>query len=190
MTCIVGLEHDGKVYMGGDSAGCDSWSLEVRSDVKVFQNKDYLFGFTDSFRMGQILAHCFEPPSPTTKTDTKILSEIELLKFMSSTFIDKLRKCLKSNGYATIKDNVESGGTFLIGVRGFLFKIMGDFQVGRTMCGYDAIGSGWLSARGAMFVLNSKLGDVLNSEQKITMALDTAVHDVPTVRGPYTILDI
>ena len=38
MTCIVGLVHEGVVYIGGDSAGVGGMSLTVRADEKVFQN--------------------------------------------------------------------------------------------------------------------------------------------------------
>lgn len=51
MTCIVGLEHNGRVYIGADSAGVSGWDLTVRADKKVFRNGSFLFGFTDSFRM-------------------------------------------------------------------------------------------------------------------------------------------
>ena len=62
MTCIVGLEHKGKVYIGGDSAGVAGYSLSVRADQKVFINGNFIFGFTSSFRMGQILRFGFNPP--------------------------------------------------------------------------------------------------------------------------------
>ena len=35
MTCIVGLVHEGVVYIGGDSAGVGGLSLTVRADEKV-----------------------------------------------------------------------------------------------------------------------------------------------------------
>src|SRR3546814_10742010 len=62
MTCIVGLVDDGKVYLGGDSAGVAGWSLTVRKDPKVFRVGDCIIGFTSSFRMGPLLAHSFQPP--------------------------------------------------------------------------------------------------------------------------------
>ena len=41
MTCIVGLVHGGKVYMGGDSAGVGGYCLTVRADEKVFRNGEF-----------------------------------------------------------------------------------------------------------------------------------------------------
>src|SRR3546814_12575406 len=56
------LVDDGKVYLGGDSAGVAGWSLTVRTDPQVFRVGDCIIGFTSSFRMGQLLAHSFQPP--------------------------------------------------------------------------------------------------------------------------------
>ena len=42
MTCIVGLVHEGVVYIGGDSAGVGGMSLTVRADEKVFRNGEFL----------------------------------------------------------------------------------------------------------------------------------------------------
>lgn len=52
MTCVVALKHDGRVYMGADSAGVGGYSLQIRNDPKIYRVKDLLFGFTTSFRMG------------------------------------------------------------------------------------------------------------------------------------------
>ena len=62
MTCIVGLVHEGVVYIGGDSAGVAGLSLVVRADEKVLRNGDFLMGFTTSFRMGQLLRYKLDPP--------------------------------------------------------------------------------------------------------------------------------
>ena len=43
MTAIVGLVDNGHVYMGGDSAAVNTYSLSlrVRADTKVFHNGPY-----------------------------------------------------------------------------------------------------------------------------------------------------
>ena len=64
MTAIVGLVDSGIVYIGGDSAGASGWSLTVRADAKVFFNAGYLFGFTTSYRMGQLIRYALQPPEP------------------------------------------------------------------------------------------------------------------------------
>lgn len=63
MTCIIGYndKENEKIYMIGDSAGVSNLDVTVRSDKKVFFNGDFLFGFTTSFRMGQILMNAELP---------------------------------------------------------------------------------------------------------------------------------
>ena len=108
MTCIVGVVHKGTVWIGGDSAGVDeSFGSSARSDAKIFQNGPYLMGFTSSFRMGQLLAYAFDPPKPHDDDD--------LMRFMVTDFINEARHCLLNGGFAEKKDEVETGGTFLVG---------------------------------------------------------------------------
>ena len=52
------------MYIGGDRAGVAGLSLTVRADEKVFQNGEFLMGFTTSFRMGQLLRYSLKPPPP------------------------------------------------------------------------------------------------------------------------------
>ena len=90
MTAIVGLVHERAVHLGGDSAGVAGWSLTVRADSKVFTNGPYVMGFTTSFRMGQLLRYALQAPHP----------EGDLERFMATTFIDAVRRCLKDGGWA------------------------------------------------------------------------------------------
>ena len=69
MTAIVGLVQDGSVYIGADSAGVYGMSLTVRADTKVFRKKKYLFGFTTSFRMGQLIRYAMKLPKPRGDLD-------------------------------------------------------------------------------------------------------------------------
>ncbi len=57
MTCIVGIETDKGVVIGGDSAGVSGLGLTVRADEKVFARGPFVMGFTSSFRMGQLLRY-------------------------------------------------------------------------------------------------------------------------------------
>jgi hypothetical protein len=96
MTAIAGFIHNGKVWIGGDSAGVSNFDLTLRSDAKVFCSGPFVFGFTSSFRMGQLLRYRFAPPVP---------HDDDVMKFMTVTFIDELRSCLKDGGYAQKKRN-------------------------------------------------------------------------------------
>lgn len=61
MTCIVGLAHGGKVYLGADSAGLAGDELTPRRDPKVFRVGEFVFGYgslargSDSDRRGKDL---------------------------------------------------------------------------------------------------------------------------------------
>lgn len=142
MTCIVGLVHDGIVHMAADSAGVAGLSLTVRRDRKIFRTGEFVMGFTTSFRMGQILAYNLTPQQPRDPAD--------LMRYMATDFIDSVRNCLKSGGYTTVSNNVETGGEFLVGYRGRLFHIDSDFQVGEAECLYDACGCGADIALGSL----------------------------------------
>jgi len=148
-TCIVGLVHSSKVYIGGDSAGVNSWLLAIRKrfDPKVFKNGEMIFGFTTSFRMGQILRYSLTPPKPMEGQDD--------YEYLCTTFINEVRKCLGTEGFKKTKDGVEYGGTFLLGYRGRLYQIESDFQVGRILNNYDACGCGEEYALGALKAMES-----------------------------------
>lgn len=177
MTCIVGLVHQGKVYVGGDSAGTNSnWELSIRKDRKVFVNSGYAMGFTSSFRMGQLLAYSLVPPKPTGK---------DLLRFMATEFVDAVRKCLKSGGYAETVNGTESGGCFLVGVQGRLFGIHEDFQVAENISGIDAVGCGSELAMGAMLATPKA-----KPFQRIRLALSIAERCSAGVRKPFHVVSV
>lgn len=174
MTCIVGLVEGGKVYMGGDSSGVSSWTLTIRADEKVFCNGEFLIGFTTSFRMGQLLRYAFTPPP----------IEGDLFAYMVTQFVTAVRACLKEGGYAKKENEQEEGGTFLVGVRGRLFAVCGDYQVVASADNYAAIGSGEDIALGALCATYGDLPPRLCIER----ALSAAERHNIGVRGPFTVL--
>jgi ATP-dependent protease HslVU (ClpYQ) peptidase subunit len=173
MTCIVGLRDGGRVILGGDSAGTAGHQSQVRGDRKVFANGPYVMGFTSSFRMGQLLQFALTPPEPPRRG---------LLGFMVTDFVDAVRDCLKAGGYAERDNEVESAGTFLVGVRGHLFTIEDDYQVGIPDSGYAAVGSGDDLALGALYVTSSS---DLTPEQRVHAALMASAAHNATVRAPF-----
>lgn len=172
MTCIVGQAANGKVYIGGDSAGSNGWNMVDRADRKVFKTDGVVFGFTTSYRMGQILRYCFKPPKRPIDKD--------LMEYMVVDFVDALRACLKSAGFAKKENEVESGGVFLVGVEGRLFKIEADYQVGESARLYDACGCGENYALGSLFSSKSRM-----PRERLKMALQAAESHSAGVRGPF-----
>lgn len=171
MTAIVGLVQDGAVHLGGDSAGVSGWSMTVRADTKVFHNGPYLFGFTTSFRMGQLLRWA-ELPEP----------EGDLERFMCTSFIDAIRTCLKAGGWAKTDAEREEGGDFLVGIGGRLFEVHSDYQVGEPADGYAAVGCGYDLALGALFATAHL---EMDAEDRLELALEAAERFSAGVRAPF-----
>lgn len=172
LTCIVGIAHAGRVYIGGDSAATSDWSLTIRRDPKVFVRGEFVIGFTTSFRMGQIIGYQFLPP--------KRSEGVDLFAYMTTAFVDTLRDCLKSGGFAERHNEAEKGGVFLVGVAGRLFKIDSDYQVAETIDDFDACGAGWQIALGALYATQGEL-----PADRIRIALEAAEHMNAAVRGPF-----
>lgn len=178
MTCIVGLVSDNSVYIGGDSAGINGHSLTVRADEKVFVNNGFVFGFTSSFRMGQILRFGFSPP--------KRHYDIDLYEYMVTEFVDAVRRRFHDAGFLRIDNSVEEGGTFLVGHEGRLFEINDDFQVGEALSGYNAVGCGHEIALGALYAIQ-KTGGIGDPEQAVLYALEASESHSAGVRRPFAI---
>ena len=173
MTCIVGLVHNGDVYIGGDSAGVAGLSITIRSDEKVFGNGPFIMGFTTSFRMGQLLRYKLSPPAQTVHQGD--------MEYMVTSFIDACRTCFSQNGFGDKDASV--GGNFLVGYHGKLYNIEGDYQVGVPKASFDAVGCGSDLALGAMFATEG-----LPPEKRINAALAAASTFSAGVAPPFTIL--
>ena len=182
MTCIAGLLDKQKdktvVWMGGDSAGTTiDFSQIQRADGKVFRKGDFLFGFTSSFRMGQLLRYGLVVPQKHNDTD--------LYEYMVTSFINAVRQCLKDGGYTKVENSVERGGHFLVGYQGRLFKIESDFQVGESILPYNATGCGQDMALGSLYSTEGK-----PSEERILTALRAAQQFSAGVREPFHVLNM
>lgn len=184
MTCVVGLQRDGVVYIGADSQGTSHNIKQTRTDPKVFTKGPFIIGISGSFRYGQILRFKFEPPPhhPPDKDD---------YEYMATDFVDAATESLDNGGFLTTKDGVKntdaenSYGYALIGYKGKLYYFGQDLQIGIVSDGYDAIGSGFQVALGAMWVLTQRK---LKPEDAITLALQAASELNTTVGPPYIIL--
>lgn len=173
MTCIVGVTDRKRTWIGGDSAGVGGWNLTVRKDRKVFKLGEIAIGFTSSFRMGQILRHGFEPPK---------IPRASLDRYMALDFVDALRAAFKTRGWSTTANGQDSGGVFLVGIRGRLFSIEDDYQVAEALDGFHAVGCGSEAARGALFALK---GRPLSASERVRIALRAAERLNAAVRGPF-----
>ena len=142
MTCIVGIVQDGRIYMGGDNQGSDGSNKTSLKNRKVFQNGPFLIGYTSSYRMGQLLQYSFYPPA--------IKENQDVLDYMTTDFVNSVRECLRSGGYATNDKGEERGGNFLVGYKGRLFEIQNDFSVMESSHAFNSVGCGYPYALGSL----------------------------------------
>lgn len=174
MTCIVGMEHKGEVWMGGDSAGtAGNMNQRIRGDKKVFKKGEFLFGFCGSFRMGQLLRHNLQLPPPQA-------AGVDDATYLVNDFVNAVKVCFSEG------KELPAGfeGAFLIGYRGHLYNIEGDFQVGQPEAKFDACGSGADVAVGAMHASSGEK----NPKKRIQTALEASALNNAAVRPPFTIM--
>lgn len=126
MTIIIGIEHTDSVLLAGDlEASADNISFP-QTHPKVFVKQGIVFGFSTSFRFGQLLQFCMKIPEPIPRAN--------ILEWLVSVFIPELQATLSRAEY---KDSFEC----LIGIGGELYILQPDFSVIRSAYGYAAIGS-------------------------------------------------
>ena len=181
MTCIVGLVENDKVYMGADSMSASDYQAFIRKDAKLFRNGPFLIGGTDSFRMLDLLRYSLELPDLPDDVED---DDCALHRYMATEFIDAVRETLGAGGFKKIENGVEHGGHFLVGVRGRLFEIYEDFQVGESLDSYAAVGCGAELALGSLHTTNSSILPM----ERLELALLAAEHHSTFVKRPFLYL--
>ena len=179
MTCIAAVSEKGKVYIGADSAGVAGMDVTIRADEKIFKNGECLFGFTSSFRMGQLLRYKFEIPDKPRRISNKV--------FINTFFIDGIRKCLKDGGYSEITNNKEKGGCFIVGYKGNIYQIASDFQVVQSVELFDTCGSGEDYAKAVLYITKNRK---MTPRDRIYKALQTAEYFNAGIRKPFRFLSV
>ena len=180
MTCIVGLEHEGRVWIGGDSAGIreSDLSLRIMGNSKVFSKKDMLFGSSGSLRVNQLLRFSLKIPRQKGEDD---------LNYLCTDFVDATRKCLINGGNGGTEDHGEESmeSNLLIGYRGSLYQMEKDYNVIIAKIGFDACGSGENYALGSLFsTMDTKLGP----KERVATALSAAAYFSAGVYPPFSII--
>ncbi|WP_189524468.1 MULTISPECIES: hypothetical protein [unclassified Mesorhizobium] len=162
MTCIVAIVHQGAVYVGGDSAASTDVAVETRRNAKVFNNGDYLFGYTGSIRVGQQLEYSEAVQPLPEGTD--------LVRHLVVHLVPLLQKLAGKEG---IDELIVAHGDRLC-------KIAADYSVA-DYPEHAAAGSGEQYAIGNLF--GSHDAPVV----RIRRALAAAEANCPGVRAPFVI---
>lgn len=175
LTCIVGLETETGIIIGGDSAAANGWDIHASRLKKVFKQGEFLIGYTSSFRMGQLLQYKLSVEQQKNEQSD--------LEYLATTFIDAVRECLKEGGFRTVENEQESGGQFLVGYKGKLYAVDSDFQVNSSVDGFMAVGCGASFALGSMWSNQN-----LSPKKRVKKALKAAGHFSNGVCGPYRVM--
>lgn len=178
MTCIVALKSNNRIYMGGDCAACGDTSIDHRLDPKVFINKDMLFGFTSSFRMGQILRYKLKIPKNNKNDD---------FEYMCTDFIDSVIHSFEDFGYGKIESNQKFGGMFVIGYNKNIYTVYSDYQVAKQSSEYVSIGIGAPLANGSLYTTSFYDFDPI---ERIKLALSAAEYHNSNVTSPFCVLEL
>lgn len=184
MTCVVGVETGSTVLLGADSLAIERKTLSknLQQDAKVFVTGSFAYGFVGSWRLGQLLHYGFSTPRlPTSNT------EEDMMRFMCTVFVDKMRSCLSDGGCLATDNGEESiPGQVLIAVRGRLYHVEEDFYVARSIHGYDAAGSGSDLALGSL-VTTARYS--MSAKTRATRALEAAATYNAGVSPPFVFVE-
>lgn len=178
MTCIVGIQKNKWVWIGGDSAATSlNGGQKLIQDSKVFKVNNLVFGVCG---LPKVLNHLkFNVKFPNRK------STVNSRKYISSTLLPLIKKeliaadCVENTG-----GTYSFAGAIMFGYAGVLYTIQSNFQVINNAANYDAIGSGSEIALGS---LHSTRGDN-NTKRRILSALEASAANNSTVRPPYSIV--
>ena len=180
MTAVVGLMHDGHVYIGADSAATELSGYNSRPTVipKVFSRDNYVVGFSGSFRAGQILRHHLDLPPIPEKLQKHAFQPKIAEEFFVKFFIESVKHAFSVYGFENTDDDA---CFFLVGVGGTLVTIESDFQVG-IYDDYASVGTGSAYALGSLYSTPGR-----EPEQRINLALEAASMYNATVAPPFHI---
>lgn len=176
MTCIVGLEHDGRAWIGADSFIGGGNTVDSIREPKAYRSGDVLMGHSGSYRRMCALR----------VSDLKFGSGIWTERRVTTQVVPQMIKILDDYGLCWLtNDTDESGfGSTILAVGGRVFEICPRMSVSRSRHGYSAIGSGCPSALGS---LASTAG--MDPRKRVQKALEAAERHTPSVRKPWKILE-
>lgn len=174
MTCIVGLVHKGKAYLGADSQCLNGWHKVKNPNPKIFRKGELIIGSSGSQRVSDIVEHNLDLERDNGK---------EPIKYIAGGFVPALRACLSEHGALIKKDTEEMDGVLLIGYKGKLFIIGEDFTISEVGP-YEAIGSGGKYVYGYLYAA----GTLTDPIAAINGALECAEHFCAAVCKPYVVM--
>lgn len=185
MTCIIGIEREGTVWLGADSLGVAGHCKATRKDRKVVpitnpaEGWHMAAGVCGSYRLRDVLRWELSLEAP------RVGSSIE--RWVRRDFISALRTATRDGGCLTLKDSVEVlPGNFLVATHssdagGQLYMVDYDLQVGNVEPWGHSVGSGCDVAHGVLYSHRA----AEDPERVLLEALRAAEALITSVRGPF-----
>jgi ATP-dependent protease HslVU (ClpYQ) peptidase subunit len=172
MTAIVGISKNNVIYIGADRGASDGDSIISMSRPKIHINGEWIFGYSGSVGVGQLIEFI---KLPTIDKDS---DPYEIIRMDIVSKIKELVDDLGVNGE-------EHYAEFLIGTQGRLFELStmdwGVLEVEET-----SIGSGASICLGSLYTSASKT----DPAKRIQVAIESAIHYSPTCQHPIDILSL
>lgn len=163
MTCIVGIAHEGIVYIGGERSISDGESILSSPVSKVAVRDEWVYGYSGTIGIGQLLSIISLPRAEGADFKTIKTKIVPAL----SVAIDN---------YA--REAAENDTQWLIGVRGRLYEVSAS-DWGVVEVQYTAIGAGSQIALGSLYTSIGK-----SPLDRIELSLEAAITLSPTCQGP------
>ena len=160
MTCIIGLEENGKAYVGADSMQVRGFNELMSSNKKIFRIDGFIFAHTGYCKGSQIVKYLLDIPTP---------DEIDE-RFMFTKIAEPMRLKMKEIGYSEIKDNQESHEDgWIVAYKDQVYVINSDWETSRQSSGLSVGGCGGYYAKGVMLALKD-----VEPKKRIKKALEIA----------------
>jgi 20S proteasome alpha/beta subunit len=163
MTCIVGIAHDGIVYMGGERSIGDESSILSSPVSKVSIRDEWIYGYSGTIGIGQLIEIINLPRAEGADYKTIKTKIVPAL----SVAIDNYSR-----------EAADHDTQWLIGVNGRLYEVSAA-DWGVVEVEYTAIGAGSQYAFGSLYT--SRHNTPLD---RLEDALYAAIWFSPTCKGP------
>lgn len=171
MTVIVGITNGTNVYIGGDRGVSDDEVILSLSRPKVYINNEWLFAYSGSLGVGQLMElidmpDAGEDPYRTLRMDV----------------VSHMRSAIDLYGVS----NAETTSEFIIGTQGRLFEFnTNDWSVAEVE--ETSIGSGSPFALGSLYTTKDFPA---TPEFRINLAIESAIKYSPSCQGGIDILNV
>jgi hypothetical protein len=165
MTCIVGLVEEGQVWLASDSCIADDTHTLTSAESKLAHYGSWVYGVAGDVRCLNLLRHGMVlPEPPNTGLDAFVATDV-------------------AKAFSEALAGLE-GHTFeaLLGCRGQLYYIGGDYATVRLAEPYAAIGEGGPVALGVLSMTHSRRAA---PKTKLTQALEQSARYTLAVSAPW-----